>query len=57
MTTLKYQVKYKLKDKKSGRITGSGQRDVQTESETNAIAQLKKMWLTHEVEIVAVTPK
>lgn len=57
MAKLKYQVKYKLKDKKTGRVISSGQRDIQAESETNAIAQLKKMWQTHEVEIVAVTPK
>lgn len=57
MAKIKYQVKYKLKDKKSGRVTGSGQRDIQAESETNAIAQLKKTMQIHEVEIVAVTPK
>ncbi len=35
----------------------SDQRDVEAESETNAIAQIKKSWQTHDVEIVAVTPK
>lgn len=57
MAKTKYQVKYKLKDKKSGRVISSGQRDIQAESEPNAIEQLKKLWQTHEVEIAAVTPK
>jgi hypothetical protein len=57
MAKAKYQMKYKLKDKKTGRHVSSGQRDVQAESETNAIAQAKKLWQSHEVEIVAVTPR
>jgi multimeric flavodoxin WrbA len=57
MPKTKYEVKYKLKDKKTGRLTNSGQQTVQSESETNAIAQIKKLFQNHEVEIVAVTPK
>ena len=57
MSKTKYEVKYKLKDKKTGRLTNSGQQTVQAESETNATAQIKKLFQNHEVEIVAVTPK
>jgi hypothetical protein len=45
------------KSQKTGRLTNSGQQTVQSESETNAIAQIKKLFQNHEVEIVAVTPK
>ena len=57
MIKTRYEVKYKLKDKKTGRLTNSGQQSVQAESETNAIAQIKKLFMHHDVEIVAVTPK
>lgn len=57
MPKTKYEVKYQLKDKKTGRLTNSGQQTVQSESETNATAQIKKLFQNHEVEIVAVTPK
>jgi hypothetical protein len=58
MAKTKYRVKFKQMDKKTGRVTNSGRiQDVQAESETNAIAQIKKQHSTTEVEIISVTSR
>lgn len=52
-----YMIKYLTYDKKSGHKLGGNTIPIQAESETNAIAELKRRYLAHRVEVLSVTPK
>jgi len=44
-----YEVKFKLKNKRSGSVGDTHQMTVHAESETNAIAELRRQHPNHEV--------
>ena len=57
MPKAKYQVKFNALDKATGRLLGSGQRDVTAESETNAGLMVKKTMPQRDIVITSVVLK
>lgn len=56
MAKVKYNVKYILLEKGTGRQKFSGQIQVSAESETNAVVHVRKTYQKYDVEIVSVAP-